>query len=89
MNEVPELDMLAELMYCTTGSFPTSYLGLPLGAKYKSIEIWKGVIEKFEKRIASWHRQYLSLGGKLILINNVLDSIPTYFMSLFPRPAKV
>lgn len=61
VHEVPELDMLAELMYCTTGPFPTSYLGLPLCAKYKSIEIWNGVIEKFEKRLASWQRQYLSL----------------------------
>jgi len=27
--------------------------------------------------------------GRVTLINSVLDSIPTYFMSLFPMPAKV
>lgn len=42
-----------------------------------------------EKRLASWQRKYLSLGGRLTLIHNILDSILTYFMSLFPIPAKV
>lgn len=33
--------------------------------------------------------QYLSMGGRLTLINSTLDSIPTYTMSLFPMPIKV
>lgn len=33
--------------------------------------------------------QYLSLGGRLTLINGVLDVIPTYLMSLFPIPVSV
>ncbi|KAG5591552.1 hypothetical protein H5410_042066 [Solanum commersonii] len=33
--------------------------------------------------------QYLSLGGKLTLINAVLDSLPTYVMFLFPIPISV
>ena len=52
-----------------------------LGAKNKSIDIWNGVIEKCEKRLMSWKSQYLSLGGRLTLIN-----MPTYMMSLFPIP---
>lgn len=53
------------------------------------VEICNGVIQKFEKRLASWQRQYLSLRGRFILINGVLNSIPTYFMSLFPIAAKI
>lgn len=53
------------------------------------IYIWSGIIEKFEKRLASWQLQYLSMGGRLTLIKSVLDSIPTYYMSLFPIPKKV
>ena len=32
---------------------------------------------------------YISLGGRVTLINSVLDSLPTYVMSLLPMPAKV
>lgn len=31
----------------------------------------------------------LTHGGRLILINSVLDSIPTYYMTLFPTPSSV
>lgn len=33
--------------------------------------------------------QYLSFGGRVTLINSVMNNIPTYHMSLFPIPAKV
>ena len=46
-------------------------------------------MEKFERWLASWQQQYLSLGGRLTLINSVLDNIPTYFMSLLLMPAQV
>ncbi|WMV17215.1 hypothetical protein MTR67_010600 [Solanum verrucosum] len=59
------------------------------GAKSKSIEIWDTVIEKCEKKLARWKTQYLSRGGRLTLINLVLDSLPTFMMSLFPIPAGV
>lgn len=49
-----------------------------MGAKFKSKEVWNGVPKKFEKRLATWQMQYLSMGGMLTLINSVLDSLPTY-----------
>lgn len=45
VNEVPELEEFARLMCCNVGSFPTVYLGLPLGAKHKSHAIWNGVMK--------------------------------------------
>lgn len=83
VNEVQNLEELAEILGCSIGTFPTTYLGLSVGAKFKSEAVWSGVIEKFEKKLASWQLQYLSMGGRLTLINSVLDSIPTYYMSLF------
>ncbi|KAF3642556.1 hypothetical protein FXO37_22454 [Capsicum annuum] len=44
---------------------------------------------KVWEKMASWQQQYLSLGGRVTLINSVLDSIPTYFMSLFRIPTEV
>lgn len=86
---VPNLKELSNVVCCNVGSFPTTYLGLSLGARYKSKEIRNGVIEKFENRLASWKMQYLSFGGSLALIKGVLDSIPTYFKTLFSIPNKV
>ncbi|WMV32996.1 hypothetical protein MTR67_026381 [Solanum verrucosum] len=40
-------------------------------------------------KLARWKSQYLSLGGRLTLINSVLDALPTYMMSLFPIPPGV
>ncbi|RVW45708.1 Retrovirus-related Pol polyprotein from transposon TNT 1-94 [Vitis vinifera] len=46
------------------GTLPTTYLGLLLGAPYKSSRVWEGVEERFQKRLALWKRQYLLKGGK-------------------------
>lgn len=36
-----------------------------------------------------WKAQYTSLGGRLVLINFVLDTLSTHVMSTFPTPPKV
>ncbi|KAG5620677.1 hypothetical protein H5410_005895 [Solanum commersonii] len=39
VNEVINLEELADIMGCNIGSFPFTYLGLPLADQYKSTEI--------------------------------------------------
>lgn len=41
------------------------------------------------KRLASWKGSFLSLGGRLTLVNSVLTALPTYWMSIFRLPAWV
>ncbi|XP_075079709.1 uncharacterized protein LOC142164900 [Nicotiana tabacum] len=55
VNDVPNLEELSNIMGCTIGSLPTTYLGLFLGARYKNTEIWNGIIRKFEKAAVSFH----------------------------------
>uniref|UniRef100_A0A0V0GLP3 Putative ovule protein n=1 Tax=Solanum chacoense TaxID=4108 RepID=A0A0V0GLP3_SOLCH len=62
---------------------------MPLGGNSNSVDIWNGVLEKCEKKLARWKTQYLSFEGRLTLINSVLDSLPTHMMTLFPIPARV
>ena len=71
------------------GGLPSCYLGLPLGAPFKSEVVWDGVEELFRKRLAMWKRQYISKRGRLTLIRSTLSSMPIYFMSLFYFPRKV
>lgn len=42
--------------------------------------------KKGEKKLSRWKAQYLSLVGRVTLINSVLDARPTYMMSIFPIP---
>ncbi|XP_075112354.1 uncharacterized protein LOC107789957 [Nicotiana tabacum] len=52
VNEVMEIHSLVNILGGSTGTLPTIYLGMPLGAKNKSKGIWNGVIEKCEKKSA-------------------------------------
>ncbi|WMV24735.1 hypothetical protein MTR67_018120 [Solanum verrucosum] len=89
INEVNRMQHLTEILGGEIGKLPTVYLGMPLGDKSKSNEIWNGVLERCERRLSRWKAQYLSSGGRLTLINSVLDALPTYLMSVFPLTPKV
>ncbi|WMV20534.1 hypothetical protein MTR67_013919 [Solanum verrucosum] len=75
VDEVPDIHNLANILGGRTGVLPTIYLGMPLGAKSNSKDIWNGVIEKSKKKLINWKRHYLSLGNRLIVINSVLDAL--------------
>jgi len=49
IGEVENVDSLAHILGCRVASLLLTYLGLPLGASFKSISIWNGVIEKVER----------------------------------------
>jgi hypothetical protein len=44
---------------------------------------WKHVEERFQKRLSDWKSKILSVGGRLVLINSVLSSLPMFMMSFF------
>jgi uncharacterized protein YpuA (DUF1002 family) len=50
---------------------------------------WKMVEERIEKRLSSWKEKYLSVGGRLVLINSVLTSLVIFMMSFFEVPRRV
>ncbi len=89
VGNVDGLDELADLLYCCTGCLPLQYLGIPLGASYKFVEVWNPILEKIERRLAGWKKLYLSKGGRLTLLKSTLSSLPTYFLSLFTIPVSV
>ncbi|XP_042953731.1 uncharacterized protein LOC122290185 [Carya illinoinensis] len=86
---VQRLRHLANTLGCKTGTLPMTYLGLPLGAPSRVVALWDTVIERVEQRLAGWKRMYLSKGGRVTLIKSTLSNLPTYFLFLFPIPARV
>ncbi|XP_059623206.1 uncharacterized protein LOC132266370 [Cornus florida] len=61
-GEVPEIGFLADILGCRTGPFPIFYLRLPLGASSRCVGVWDPVVDRFEKKLAGWKKQYLSKG---------------------------
>ena len=51
VGQVDNIQLLAGILGCSIGSFPSSYLGLPLGAKFKDKSIWAHVLECFDRRL--------------------------------------
>ena len=54
VGTVVGMQSLADILCCRIGGLPMTYLGMPLGAPYKSLSIWNTILEKIEKRLASW-----------------------------------
>ncbi|KAI8550558.1 hypothetical protein RHMOL_Rhmol06G0116600 [Rhododendron molle] len=86
---VDDIDALAQILGCRVASLPALHLGMPLGSSFKSKAVWDSVVERFQKRLVEWKRQYIPKGSRLILIKSTLSSSPTYFMSLFVIPVSV
>ena len=68
VGRVDNVEMLASELGCGVGSLPTMYLGLPLGGPHRVMGVWDTIEERSRKRLASWKRQYISKGGRLMLI---------------------
>jgi hypothetical protein len=79
VGEVPHIEELASILCCNISSLLLRYLGLPLGAPFKSKAICDGVVEKMEKKVGELEEDLLVQGGHLTLINSTLSGIPTYF----------
>lgn len=73
----------ARSLHSKVGSFPLTYLGLPLGSNISRLTAWDPLIERTGRKLASWKGKLLSTGGRLTLIKSSLSNLPIYFMSLY------
>ena len=89
VRRVENLEALALEFDCKVRRLPTNYLGLPLGAQYKSVAVWDGVGERFQKRLAMWKRQFIFKRGRITLIRSTLSSMSIYLMFLLRIPRVV
>ncbi|XP_071741452.1 uncharacterized protein [Rutidosis leptorrhynchoides] len=84
-----EVDSFANAVGCRTRSFPTTYLGVPIGANMNLLKKWESLINKYKARLSSWKASLISSGGRLTLIKSVMGSLGIYFMSLFKCPETI
>ncbi|MFS7958315.1 putative RNA-directed DNA polymerase [Helianthus anomalus] len=83
------IEDMANWIGCKVDSISFKYLGLMIGANMNRINNWRPVYDIFEKRLTLWKAALLSIGGRVTLIKSVLESLPSYYMSLYKAPVKV
>ncbi|KAJ0758378.1 putative reverse transcriptase zinc-binding domain-containing protein [Helianthus annuus] len=77
------------IIFSRSYTLAIKYLGIPLGANMNRINNWEPVVSVFQSRLSSWKSKSLSIGGRVVLLKSVLESLPIYFFSIFKVPVKV
>jgi hypothetical protein len=65
---------------------PMKYLGVLIDNKKLYKSLWSPIVEKIESKLGSWQGRFLSLGGRLVLINSSLTNVPLYMLSMYKAP---
>jgi hypothetical protein len=66
-----------------------TYLGFYLKTGPQRASDWNWLIQRLEKKITNWCFRWLSLGGRLTLLKEVLESQPVYWLSLAVIPCSI
>lgn len=80
-------DLFGILQSSIRGGF--KYLGFSLKAKGYGKRDWCWLIDRFFKKISGWESRFLSLAGRLILVQAVLTQLSVYWAHLFHIPASI
>jgi hypothetical protein len=75
-----------ELFGCDLGALPFRYLGILMHhCKLRNAD-WGVIEDRFKRKLSTWKAKYLSYGGRLVLLNSVLSSLPLFMISFFEIP---
>jgi hypothetical protein len=74
---------VAQMFNCNVGQLPMKYLGVMVHNRHMTASELNYVAAKVEKRIPTWQNVGLSSGGKMILVESCLSSVPNYAMGVY------
>ncbi|XP_058770466.1 uncharacterized protein LOC131644088 [Vicia villosa] len=83
---IPAQEDIAKIMGVRHVFGTGTYLGLPSMIGRRKKETFAFIKDRIWKRINSWRGRSLSKAGKEVMIKSVLQSIPSYIMSVFIIP---
>jgi hypothetical protein len=87
--KAPNKDLYANIFTYPTNTLPMKYLGVPIDNKKLSKCLWAPTIEKDERKLGLWRGRFLSMGGRLTLMNSCLTDVPLYMLSIYSAPKSV
>jgi len=83
------MEAACKFLHYREGVVPLKYLGLQVGANSIKVSTWVPMLDQLKKRLNSWGNKYVSSGGRIVLLNSVLNAIPIFYLSFLKIPAKV
>jgi hypothetical protein len=83
------LELASTFLNCRLHTFRFKYLGLPIGDSSNCLLTWDPLLEHLRKRLFSWRNKHISLGGRIILLNSVLNVMPIFHLSFLKMPNQV
>ena len=78
-----EKENMANMINCSLGSLPLKYLGIPISDSHLAMGAFSPIIQKMINRLDPWKGKHITSGGKHILTNSCLSSIPIYCMGFY------
>lgn len=76
------LGLAERFLQCQVGRILFTYLGLHVGANPRLENTWQPLLDLLANRLGSWGNKFISLGGRVVLLNSVLNSIPIFYLSV-------
>ncbi|XP_062097539.1 uncharacterized protein LOC133803465 [Humulus lupulus] len=84
-----ETQQLLGKIQFTEGKFPLKYLGVPLRTTKRRAGDCAIIITKIQQKLHTWASRHLSFAGRAQLVNTVLLSLRSFWMSIFMLPKSV
>lgn len=83
-----KMQILANTFGCQIGSFPFTYLDLPMGTTKPQVEDYTPLMDKIERWLAACF-SLLSYSGRLEMVNTVIIATTAYAMCTLKLPKGV
>ncbi|XP_073360310.1 uncharacterized protein [Aegilops tauschii subsp. strangulata] len=81
-----ESQSIANRLNCRLGTFPTTYLGVPISDSHLTVADLRPSVLKLQHRIEPWQGRWLSKAARTILINLSLSRLLLFIMSFYSFP---
>jgi hypothetical protein len=79
---------LAAIVGCQVGTFPFTYLGLPMSLTKPKVKDYLPLITKIERR-SNATNTWVSMAGRLTLVNSTFSAMPIFAMCTLKLPSFV
>ena len=83
-----KMHLLANILGCSIGSLPFTYLGLPIGTSRPKMVDFMPLVDCMERRMTA-SSSFLNQGERLQFLNSALSSLPIFYLGSFLSPTRI